>query len=89
MATGTNTIIFPDTTRELADGAFRNASTQSVVLNEGLEKLGENAFYSSGIESINIPSALKRIEAKTFYGCENLRSIEIPGNVEYVGEGCF
>ena len=58
-------------------------------LNEGLEKLGENAFYSSGIESIRLPSTLKRIEAKTFYGCKNLRSIEIPDNVEYVREGCF
>ena len=69
-------------------------------LNEGLEKLGEEetingweyegaVFCASAIETIKLPSTLKRIEAETFSLCKNLKSIDIPNGVEYIGEECF
>ena len=71
-----------------------------VELNEGLEILGANTyidseqeysgvFHSSGLESIKLPSTLKRIEYKAFNDCKNLKSIELPGNVDLIGNKCF
>lgn len=51
--------------------------------------LGYCAFKHSTIENIKLPSTLKRIEAETFYNCRNLKSVEIPGGVEYIGRECF
>ena len=69
-------------------------------LNEGLEKLGEkevvngweyegNVFYGTAIETIALPSTLKRLEAETFSWCRNLKNIDIPNGVEYIGKKCF
>ena len=69
-------------------------------LNEGLEKLGEKevingreyegaVFYETAIEAITLPSTLKRLEKKTFSYCHNLKQLEIPDGVEYIGERCF
>ena len=38
-AEGIRTVIFPSTTKEIFDGAFRDTSVRSVILNEGIEKL--------------------------------------------------
>ena len=70
-------------------------------MNEGLESLGARVFadwswlqegrvfYGSAVESISLPSTLERIEAETFGRCENLRTIEVPAGVKYIGEACF
>ena len=58
-------------------------------LNEGLETLGYSAFEYSAIESIRFPSTLKRIENGMFENCENLKSVEIPEGVDYIGYRCF
>ena len=41
------------------------------------------------IESIILPSTLKRIEEWTFYNCHNLKHVELPNGVEYIGKQCF
>ena len=46
-------------------------------------------FFNSGIGHVELLATLRIIKDLEFCGCENLRSIEIPDNVEYVGEGCF
>ena len=69
-------------------------------LNEGLEKLGAketvngreyegSVFEWSGVQHIRIPSTLKRLEPETFWLCKNLKSVEIPNGVEYIGKDCF
>lgn len=69
-------------------------------LNEGLERLGAkeiigkyeyegDVFCETAIEFIALPSTLKRIEAKTFANCKNLKCVEIPNGVEYLGKECF
>ena len=54
-----------------------------------MEKLGNSTFYESAIEIIKLPSTLKRLEVQTFGNCKNLKNLEIPEGVEYIGDQCF
>ena len=71
-----------------------------MYLNDGLEKLGAEetidgkqygggVFVESAIESIRLPPTLKRLELGIFNKCKNLKRIEIPNGVEYIGQACF
>ena len=80
---GVRTITFPSTAKEVLDGAFKDSSLRSVVLNEGLEKLGERnsgrnrytrdryegTFSSTQIEHVIIPSTLQLLGSNAFQGC--------------------
>ena len=46
-------------------------------------------FEGSALESIELPSTLKRIEYRVFFGCKNLKHIELPENLEHIGNWCF
>ena len=67
---------------------------------EGLEALGTDeyadddtllygVFHESALESIKLPSTLKRIEYSTFENCKNLKSVDLPEKLEYIGKQCF
>lgn len=62
-----------------------------VVIPEGIESIEffrdpyiEDDRYLS-IEEVLLPKTLKQIKAEAFSGCKNLRSLEIPENVEIEG----
>ena len=79
------TVAFPNTTREILDGAFAKTALRSIVLNEGLERIGgrqeddggshEGAFCSTQIKKIALPSTLKLLGDYTFSRCENLGQV--------------
>ena len=46
-------------------------------------------FMSSALESVELPSTLKRIECCTFSQCKNLKVVELPDRLEYIGRECF
>lgn len=94
-------VVFPPSIREVGAKAFYGCKQlKRVQLNESLERLGAReivdrynfegqVFARSAIESVTLPSTLKRIEKETFLECKNIKKIEIPSGVEYIGEYCF
>lgn len=46
-------------------------------------------FEDSHLQSIILPAYLKRINGQAFKGCVNLKSIEIPNGMEYIGSSAF
>lgn len=92
---------FPASLRTVAQGAFGNCrNLRGARFNEGLEVLGTDkytkdsglwagVFYASALERVGLPSTLKRIEYNAFQGCENLKSIDFPKGLEYLGKNCF
>ena len=46
-------------------------------------------FSESTLECVELPSTLKRIEYDTFEGCKNLKYIDLPERLEYIGKWCF
>ena len=98
---GIRRVDLPSSTRRIGAEAFTEcANLHSVQLNEGLETLGTDeltpegehylgVFEESGLRDVRFPSTLKRIECRAFAECENLKVIELPDGLEYLGEHCF
>lgn len=98
--TGLESFVAPPSLKVLRQSAFQDCkSLRYVKLNEGLEVLGTDeypgdwdwcgVFQGSAVEYVELPSTLRRIECSTFAECENLKSIELPERLEYIGNQCF
>ena len=95
------TIIFPKTVRTVKQKAFfKNHKLVSTVANEGLETLGTDeykddggmgsgVFENSGLKRIKLSSTIKRIEYSAFENCKDLKNIQLPDKLVYVGKRCF
>ena len=70
------------------------------MVNEGLEALGTDeykedgdmgsgAFEDSGLKQIKLSSTIKRIEYSAFENCKDLKNIQLPEKLEYIGKMCF
>ena len=93
--------MLPASLRMIAQGAFAKCkSLKTVEFSEGLEVLGTDeytdkggmwygVFEESSIESVDLPSTLKKIEYSAFENCKNLKHIELPDKLEYIGKRCF
>ena len=46
-------------------------------------------FEDSALESVKLPPTLKRIEYSAFKNCKNLKGINLPERLEYIGMWCF
>ena len=98
---GLESVDFPASLRTVSQGSFSQCKNlRSVKFAEGLEALGTDeyqsdgsmwsgAFQESALENVRLPSTLKKIEYRTFAGCENLKAIEFPDGLEYLGKDCF
>ena len=98
---GLENVELPASLRTVAQAAFAKCENlKTVKFSEGLEVLGEDeydddgnmwfgVFEDSSVESVELPSTLKRIEYCAFQDCENLKSINLPTSLQYVGKLCF
>ena len=87
--------------RTIVQGAFAECKNlKTVKFNAGLETLGTDEYWKDGdlcygvfqessIERVELPATLKRIEHCTFMKCNNLKSIQLPERLEYIGKLCF
>ena len=66
----------------------------------GLEALGTDEYLETGslyhgvvqessVERVELPATLKRIEYSAFENCKNLKNINLPEKLEYIGTCCF
>ena len=101
--TGLESFKSPISLREVAQGAFAECkSLITVELNEGLEALGTDehpdgdrnqmyygVFEESSLERVELPSTLRIIEYCAFENCKNLKDIQFPDSLWYIGKYCF
>ena len=73
------TITFPNTLKEIGDGAFSYCiNLSSISLPDSLEYLGESAFYRcEKVETIVIPDLIEELFESTFEECSALKSITL------------
>lgn len=89
-------INIPQGVTQIGHCSFENCTNLSQVsLPEGLDIIGAGCFYSCfPLQSINIPSTVTRIggddDARGAFGyCLNLRFLQLPEGLTYIGERAF
>lgn len=80
----------PPPKTKLADWTYYgDASLKNIELGENVSSIGSFAFSRSSLQAIVIPEGVENIEYAAFYYCEDLREIQIPDSVTYIGEKAF
>lgn len=66
-----------------------NLKIKSYKIPEGVERIMNSAFYDSPLHSVSFPQSLTRIERYAFSGSANLRTIELPASLSFIGSYAF
>ena len=86
----TDEIILPDTLEVLPYGLTKNLKLQRITIPSGVTKIEKNAFEGdSSLVYVKLNEGLRRIDENVFFECNNLRSINIPSTVTYIGPRAF
>lgn len=80
-------IVIPGSVEIIGTGSFRSTGIKSIQIKSGaLREINKSAFEGGMFESIDIPDTVEFIGAGAFGNCNNLRELEIPGNVITVNQ---
>ena len=93
-------IVIPEGIKEIPAGCFQNTGLKEIVLPKSLERIGNSSFYCetiswglkhipSKLSEIVIPDSVTHIETNAFRGRENLATIAMSKNIEFVAEWAF
>lgn len=74
--------------------AYNGFETDSVIIPNEIDgqpviSIGEKAFMNTTVSKIILPKSLKAILGEAFRGCSNLKHIDLPNTIEYLGSYCF
>ena len=62
---------------------------EEIIIPKSVEIIAKRAFYQNAVREIFFSKTLKRIEEFAFTECKKLREIQLPDNVEFLGESAF
>ena len=84
-------IVIPQGVKSIEDYTFCECyGLESITIPSSVKKIGYHAFFISGLKNVNIPIAgLEYISHGAFSGSKDLKKIEIPLSVTYLGDGAF
>ncbi|MDR1629765.1 MAG: leucine-rich repeat protein [Oscillospiraceae bacterium] len=68
---------------------YKGDSTSKEVVPDDVEVIGYGAFDFSKFQEIVLPDGLSAIFSDAFYECANLKFIQIPASVSYIGPTAF
>ena len=74
--------------------AYNGFETNRVIIPREINgqpviSIGEKAFMNATISEVILPKSIKAILGKAFSGCKNLKKIDLPETLEYMGSFCF
>lgn len=85
-----NKVVVGEKVKTIGSFAFANPVIVEVEMpDDGLQQIGNSAFKGSLIKSIWISQTTKSIGNDAFADCKNLKSINIPKNIETIGACAF
>lgn len=74
--------------------AYNGFDCESVIIPSTIAGLpvtviGRNVFKNTTISKIIFPKSISEICESAFWGCKNLKNIELPHQLHYLGDWCF
>lgn len=74
--------------------AYNGFETNRVIIPREINgqpviSIGEKAFMNATISEVILPKSIKAILGEAFSGCKNLKKIDLPETLEYMGSSCF
>ena len=76
------TIVLPDTLKEIPDGAFmHNRTVKKVVFGKNVTKIGNGAFAYSNIENVQMNDNVTSLDEYAFYYCTKLANVDLSKNL--------
>ena len=74
--------------------AYNGFETDRVIIPNEIDgqpviSIGEKVFLNSTISEVVLPKSIKAILGRAFSGCKNLKHIDLPETLEYLGSLCF
>lgn len=82
------TFVVPDDVEQINAYLFYKWDNE-VILGKSVKSIKKSAFQQSAITSIILPEGLETIQDNAFLTCENLKSINIPTTLTYIGNDAF
>ena len=74
---------------EIPSRAFEGTGLSKIALHEGITSIGDNAFRGSALVEIALPGGLKKLGDCAFWGCEQLKSVEVPASITSMSDSAF
>lgn len=86
-----DSIILPETVREIGASAFTNCSRlQKINIPEGVTKIGSSAFANCAkLKQLVLPSGLKEIPEQLCSSCNSLDSVKLPAGLTVIPQKAF
>lgn len=74
--------------------SYNGFETERVIVPKEIDgytvvSIGEKAFMNAPISEVVLPKSLKAILREAFRGCSNIKHIDLPDTIEYLGSYCF
>ena len=84
-------IVIPNSVREIGDNAFENNNLKSVILPNSLNRIGSYAFYENQLESIKLNHLYHLTIISSYaFGYNNIKGeVELPEGLSTMGIGAF
>jgi hypothetical protein len=82
-------IVINEGTLSIANCAFSECGSFSVVIPNSLTHIGSSAFSNSGVKSVTIPNSVTYIGDGAFRDCSVLNSVTLPTNITTIESSTF
>lgn len=79
----------PDNIKQLGKYCFHSSELKKIHIPDSVYDIGDGCFYASDIEELKLPEELDVIPPNMCEGCEELRKVYIPKNLQRISGKAF
>ena len=82
-------IEIPSSIKKIGIRSFANTSATKLIVNEGVEEIERSAFSGSDLQEVQLADSITVLNEYAFSNCRDLKTINIPKNLTFLGLGAF
>ncbi|WP_290375207.1 leucine-rich repeat domain-containing protein [uncultured Duncaniella sp.] len=82
-------INYPENLKYIRESAFYRTNISNGIFPKKLEVIESDAFSATQIDSLYLPKSLIALGEHAFNGCQNIRTVKIPGSIKTVSKDVF